>query len=130
MNIICFAFGILLKSVCDFENCPESFQIFDFNFLGLPDGTVCVIRTQEEIAKNPDRITLDRRALTTLPKLDDIPNLRLLSLQHNLLNSLEGFKQHNFTFIVFLDLYDNQLDRISCLDMLLNLRILLMGKNR
>lgn len=108
----------------------QLFLTFDFDLLGLPDGTVCVIRTKEEIAKNPDRITLDRRGLTTLPKLDDIPNLRLLSLQHNLLNSLEGFKQHNFTFIVFLDLYDNQLEKINCLDMLLNLRILLMGKNR
>lgn len=97
---------------------------------GLPDGTVRVVRTKEEAAQNPDRITLDKRGLTTLPKLDAVPNLRLLSLQHNLLNSLEGFKQQDFPFLVFLDIYDNQLEQINCLEKLPNLRILLLGKNR
>lgn len=45
-------------------------------------------RTFREKEKLPDRINLDRRGLTTLPIIDNEPNLRLLSLQHNLINSL------------------------------------------
>lgn len=44
-------------------------------------------RTQKEKERHPDRINLDRRGLTTLPIIENEPNLRLLSLQHNLINS-------------------------------------------
>lgn len=44
-------------------------------------------RTHKEKEKHPDRINLDRRGLTTLPIIENEPNLRLLSLQHNLINS-------------------------------------------
>lgn len=44
-------------------------------------------RTLRDKEKTPDRINLDRRGLTTLPIIDNEPNLRLLSLQHNLINS-------------------------------------------
>lgn len=44
-------------------------------------------RSAKEKEKLPDRINLDRRGLTALPIIDDEPNLRLLSLQHNLINS-------------------------------------------
>ncbi|KAB0803978.1 hypothetical protein PPYR_00948 [Photinus pyralis] len=96
----------------------------------LPDGTIHIFRTSQEKEKNPDRISLDRRGLTVLPVLDDEVNLRLLSLQHNLLNSLDGFRHQRFNFLVFLDVYDNQLEKIHCLDGLESLRVLLMGKNR
>lgn len=96
----------------------------------LPGGAVCVVRTQSEKEKNPDRISLDRRGLTVLPVIQGESKLRLLSLQHNLISGLESFKRQNFPFLVFLDVYDNQLERISCLDVLLNLRVLLLGKNR
>lgn len=95
-----------------------------------PDGSVHILRTSQEKEKNPDRLCLDRRGLTVLPILEEEVNLRLLSLQHNLVNSLEGFKHQGFPFLVFLDIYDNQLERIHCLDRLENLRVLLMGKNR
>lgn len=84
----------------------------------------------KEKEKNPDRISLDRRGLTVLPIIQGEPRLRLLSLQHNLINNLENLKEQDFPFLVFLDIYDNQLERISCLDVLQNLRVLLLGKNR
>lgn len=97
----------------------------------LPDGCVAVVRSQAEKEKNPDRISLDRRGLTVLPVIQGESNrLRLLSLQHNLISSLETLKRQQFPFLVFLDVYDNQLERISCLEVLLNLRVLLLGKNR
>lgn len=95
-----------------------------------PNGLVRVARTRAERDRNPDRISLDRRGLTQLPMLDDEPRLRLLSLQHNLLSNLEGFKAQKFPFLVFLDLYDNQLEKVDGLDGLGNLRVLLIGKNR
>lgn len=96
----------------------------------LPDGSVLVVRSQAEKEKNPDRINLDRRGLTVLPVIQGESRLRLLSLQHNLISSLQTLKKQNFPFLVFLDVYDNQLERICCLDVLLNLRVLLLGKNR
>lgn len=96
----------------------------------LSDGSVFVVRSQAEKEKNPDRISLDRRGLTVLPIIQGESRLRLLSLQHNLINNLESLKRQKFPFLVFLDVYDNQLERISCLDVLLNLRVLLLGKNR
>lgn len=95
-----------------------------------PDGTVHVTRTQKEKEKNADRISLDRRGLTTLPIINGEPKLRLLSLQHNLINTLEGFRTQEFSCLVFLDIYDNQLENIYCLDALENIRVLLIGKNR
>lgn len=94
------------------------------------DGAIQVLRTQKEKEKNPDRISLDRRGLTVLPVIQGEPRLRLLSFQHNLINNLESLKEQDFPFLVFLDIYDNQLERISCLDFLHNLRVLLLGKNR
>lgn len=94
------------------------------------DGAIQVLRTQKEKEKNQDRISLDRRGLTVLPVIQGEPKLRLLSLQHNLINNLESLKGQDFPFLVFLDIYDNQLERISCLDLLQNLRVLLLGKNR
>lgn len=96
----------------------------------LPDGTVVVIRSQAEKEKNPDRLSLDRKGLTVLPVIQGESRLRLLSLQHNLISSLETLKKQSFPFLVFLDVYDNQLEKICYLDVLLNLRVLLLGKNR
>lgn len=43
-------------------------------------------RTKKDKEKFPDRINLDRKGLTAIPLIDDEPQLRLLSLQHNLIN--------------------------------------------
>nr|XP_022920797.1 leucine-rich repeat-containing protein 49 [Onthophagus taurus] len=93
-------------------------------------STFKVSRDQKEKEKHPDRVCLDRRGLTVIPILENEPKLRLFSLQHNLINTLEGFKEQMFQFLVFLDIYDNQLEKIGFLENLENLRVLLLGKNR
>lgn len=70
----------------------------------------------------------DRRGLSTVPALSGEERVRLLSLQHNLICRLEGFPA--LPRLVFLDLYDNQVERLSGLGALTNLRVLLLGKNR
>lgn len=95
-----------------------------------PDGSVHISRTQRAKEKNPGRICLDRRGLSTVPIVDGESQLRLLSLQHNLVSKLDGLQEQGFNYLVFLDVYDNQLEKISSLDSLENLRVLLMGKNR
>lgn len=52
-----------------------------------PSGFWRIQRTAMEKSKLPDRINLDRRGLTAMPIIEDEPQLRLLSLQHNLINS-------------------------------------------
>lgn len=68
--------------------------------------------------------------MSVLPVIDAEPRLRLLSMQHNLLTKLDGLHVQNFVHLVFLDIYDNQLERISSMESLVSLRVLLMGKNR
>ncbi|KOC59778.1 Leucine-rich repeat-containing protein 49 [Habropoda laboriosa] len=92
--------------------------------------TIVATRTAAEREKNPDRICLDRRGLTTFPNIIGEPRLRLLSLQHNLLTKIENCNFSQLTKLVFLDLYDNQIERICNLEVLENLRVLLIGKNR
>nr|CAI5867842.1 unnamed protein product [Callosobruchus analis] len=95
-----------------------------------PDGSLHVSRLQEEKEMHPDRMSLDRKGLTMIPIIDGEPRLRLLSLQHNLINSLEMLSKQLFPSLVFLDIYDNQLEQMQSLEKLENLRVLLMGKNR
>ncbi|XP_043792684.1 leucine-rich repeat-containing protein 49 [Apis laboriosa] len=92
--------------------------------------TVMATRTASEKEKNPDRICLDRRGLTSFPKIIGESRLRLLSLQHNLLTKIENCNFLQLTKLVFLDLYDNQIERICNFEILENLRVLLIGKNR
>ncbi|KAG6800879.1 leucine-rich repeat-containing protein 49 [Apis mellifera caucasica] len=92
--------------------------------------TVMATRTASEKEKNPDRICLDRRGLTSFPNIIGEPRLRLLSLQHNLLTKIENCNFLQLTKLVFLDLYDNQIERICNFEILENLRVLLIGKNR
>lgn len=99
------------------------------------DGkSLYVCRGDKEKEKNPDRINLDRRGLIEVPIFDDDDKnrLRLLSLQHNMLTNLNGFDCQSFRTLVFLDIYDNQLDKINDNDLssMENLRVLLLGKNR
>lgn len=98
--------------------------------LHIKSNGIHISRVQKEKEKYPDRINLDRRGLNIFPRLENESKLRLLSLQHNLINNLEGLKNQTFPYLVFLDMYDNQLEKITCLDNLINLRVLLLGKNR
>lgn len=116
------------NSTCiNIENDSEDTPVSLHNF---PDGTVHVTRTQKAKEKNPGRICLDRRGLSLIPIVEGEPQLRLLSLQHNLISKLDGIQEQKFMFLVFLDVYDNQLEKINSLSNLENLRVLLMGKNR
>ncbi|XP_054279143.1 uncharacterized protein LOC128997528 [Macrosteles quadrilineatus] len=94
-------------------------------------GGVCGLTGEVDIKdNNKDRITLDRRGLTSLPVLAADAQVKLLSLQHNLITRLDNISTIGLSKLVFLDVYDNQLDRIAGLDSLPTLRVLLMGKNR
>jgi leucine-rich repeat-containing protein 49 len=53
----------------------------------VENGVHKVRRSAKEKDKQPDRINLDRRGLCAIPVIDNEPNLRLLSLQHNLINT-------------------------------------------
>lgn len=64
----------------------------------LENGIYKIRRTTKEKEKQPDRINLDRRGLSTIPLIETEPNLRLLSLQHNLINTfhIPEFETTNF----------------------------------
>lgn len=94
------------------------------------DGLLHVSRIQEEKEAHPDRMCLDRRGLSAIPVIEAEPKLRLLSLQHNLISNLDTLRVQQFPSLVFLDIYDNQLEKMQNFDHLENLRVLLMGKNR
>ncbi|XP_075981764.1 uncharacterized protein LOC142980281 [Anticarsia gemmatalis] len=100
------------------------------NLQAVGEGKVQLSRTPQEKDRLPDRISLDRRGLSSIPHIVGEPGLRLLSLQHNLINSLTGLSPLDLGKLVFLDVYDNQIDKISSLERLFSLRVLLMGKNR
>lgn len=51
-----------------------------------PNGICRITRLAKEQEKLPDRINYDRRGLTAIPIFENESNLRLLSLQHNLIN--------------------------------------------
>ncbi|KAK9872354.1 hypothetical protein WA026_017812 [Henosepilachna vigintioctopunctata] len=109
----------------------ESQFLYDsVSFQTNHDGSIIVTRTQKQKEKDIDRISLDRRGLTHIPIIEGEARLRLLSLQHNLISNLDHLKSQSFSYLVFLDLYDNQLEKICGLESVENLRVLLMGKNR
>lgn len=62
-------------------------QTNDTSSVIVENGIHKIRRTTREKEKQPDRINLDRRGLCTIPVIDSEPNLRLLSLQHNLINT-------------------------------------------
>ncbi|CAH2042125.1 unnamed protein product, partial [Iphiclides podalirius] len=100
------------------------------NLEAVGEGKVQLSRTTQEKDRLPDRISLDRRGLSSIPNIVGEPSLRLLSLQHNLISSLSGLSPLELGKLVFLDVYDNQIDKITSLEKLFSLRVLLMGKNR
>jgi leucine-rich repeat-containing protein 49 len=59
------------------------------------NGIQKVRRTPKEKDKQPDRINLDRRGLCQIPIIDNEPGLRLLSLQHNLINTFHVPENNN-----------------------------------
>lgn len=53
----------------------------------VQNGVTTIKRSDKDREKHPDRVNLDRKGLSSIPIIDDEPNLRLLSLQHNLINA-------------------------------------------
>ncbi|EEB15486.1 conserved hypothetical protein [Pediculus humanus corporis] len=95
-----------------------------------PEGFIQATRSQRDRDKNPDRISLDRRGLTHLPNFVSEKNIKMLSLQHNLISRIDGLSNLGFNKLVFLDLYNNQVENFLGIESLENLKILLFGKNR
>ncbi|PVD20176.1 hypothetical protein C0Q70_20671 [Pomacea canaliculata] len=91
-------------------------------------GVPVVYRTPEERATNPDRLNLDRRKLTVCPMLEGEDQLRLLNYQHNSITRIQHLSA--LRRLIFLDLYDNQIEQITGLTSLRSLRVLMLGKNR
>ncbi|XP_038047653.1 leucine-rich repeat-containing protein 49-like [Patiria miniata] len=91
-------------------------------------GVPVIYRSQEERSANPDRLNLDRRRLTVCPILEGEEHLRLLNFQHNSIRKIEHLT--SLRRLIFLDLYDNQLEDITGLGALKSLRVLMLGKNR
>ncbi|XP_065333141.1 leucine-rich repeat-containing protein 49 isoform X2 [Cloeon dipterum] len=87
-----------------------------------------VQRSEKDKERNPDRLSLDRMGLATIPALTGEEGVRLLSLQHNLITRLEGLS--TLPRLVFLDLYDNQIEKLMGMKELSNIKVLLLGKNR
>ncbi|CAH0724249.1 unnamed protein product, partial [Brenthis ino] len=110
--------------------CKEDVKEDAINLQAVGEGKVQLSRTPQEKDRLPDRISLDRRGLSSIPHIVGEPGLRLLSLQHNLINTLSGLCPLDLSKLVFLDVYDNQIDKISSLERVFSLRVLLMGKNR
>ncbi|XP_050352580.1 leucine-rich repeat-containing protein 49 [Nymphalis io] len=110
--------------------CKEDIKDEIISLQAIGEGKVQLSRTPQEKDRLPDRISLDRRGLSSIPHIVGEPGLRLLSLQHNLINTLSGLSPLDLSKLVFLDVYDNQIDKISSLERLFSLRVLLVGKNR
>ena len=87
-----------------------------------------VCRTREERAASPERLNLDGQRLTVCPVLQGEQRLRLLNYQSNLLLRISNVA--NLPNLIFLDLYNNQIQAISGLELLPGLRVLMLGKNR
>ncbi|XP_037689456.1 leucine-rich repeat-containing protein 49 isoform X1 [Choloepus didactylus] len=85
-------------------------------------------RSSEEKILYSDRLTLERQKLTICPVIDGEEHLRLLNFQHNFITRIQNIS--NLQRLIFLDLYDNQIEEISGLSTLRSLRVLLLGKNR
>lgn len=62
------------------------------------------------------------------PVLEGEDSVRLLNFQHNFIKKMENLSQ--LKRLIFLDFYDNHLEKISGLSALTSLRVLMLGKNR
>ncbi|XP_048185610.1 leucine-rich repeat-containing protein 49 isoform X2 [Perognathus longimembris pacificus] len=93
----------------------------------MPSFPILQRSTEEKILYS-DRLTLERQKLTVCPIIDGEEHLRLLNFQHNFITRIQNIS--NLHRLIFLDLYDNQIEEISGLSTLRSLRVLLLGKNR
>ncbi|OCT86997.1 hypothetical protein XELAEV_18020687mg, partial [Xenopus laevis] len=107
------------------NNCENTHPSKDnLNFLRqlsrLEPGIDVVRRTVEEKAASPDKLPC--------PIIEGEEQPRLLYFQHNFITRIR--KLSSLHHLIFLDLYDNQIDEISGLSSLRALCVLMLGKNR
>ena len=95
------------------------------NFPGA--GANVAIRSLRSKESTPERMNLDRRALTSCCILKGEEQLRLLNYQHNSIAKIQHL--NNLNNLVFLDMYNNSLTEISGLEHLPNIRVLMLGRN-
>uniref|UniRef100_A0A1A9WLE7 Dynein axonemal assembly factor 1 homolog n=1 Tax=Glossina brevipalpis TaxID=37001 RepID=A0A1A9WLE7_9MUSC len=68
-------------------NSPQRSSVNGAMVTQQANGICRIARHTREQEKLPDRINYDKRGLTTIPIFENEPNLRLLSLQHNLIST-------------------------------------------
>jgi len=85
-----------------------------------------VYRAAAAKEKSPERIDLNNRELKCMPILESESRLRVLNLQSNIIARMRNL---SLRYLVFLDLYNNQIEEISGLEGLPMLRVLMLGKN-
>ncbi|XP_053320280.1 leucine-rich repeat-containing protein 49 [Spea bombifrons] len=112
------------------DEAPQSKDNFHYikNLSKPEQGCPVVRRSSEEKAANPDKLNLERRRLEVCPVMEGEEQLRLLYLQHNFISKIQNLS--SLQRLIFLDLYDNQIEEISGLSALRSLRVLMLGKNR
>uniref|UniRef100_A0A1B0FMF6 Dynein axonemal assembly factor 1 homolog n=1 Tax=Glossina morsitans morsitans TaxID=37546 RepID=A0A1B0FMF6_GLOMM len=76
-------------------NSPQRNSVNGATVTQQANGICRIARHSRELEKLPDRINYDKRGLTTIPIFENEPNLRLLSLQHNLISTFHIPKEEN-----------------------------------
>ncbi|KNC48652.1 uncharacterized protein AMSG_00429 [Thecamonas trahens ATCC 50062] len=85
-------------------------------------------RDEQARAAEPDKLSLARTGLTTLPVLEGESRLRLLNAQNNALTTLAHLDA--VPALIFLDVYNNALTSLAGLGPVRSLRVLMAGKNK
>jgi leucine-rich repeat-containing protein 49 len=98
-------------------------------FAELPQipGVWVYYRKQSEKNERHEKLILDNKDLNHLPLLEGEEKLKLLSLKHNKIKSIENLV--SLPNIIYLDLYDNQINEIENLSTATTLRVLMIAKN-
>ena len=90
-------------------------------------GATIAFRTEESREEEPDKLSLEKRGLTTVPILEGEGRLRLLGLGGNRIRVLDRLAA--VPSLIFLDVYNNDLQGLDGLDPVPLLRVLMAGKN-
>ena len=92
-----------------------------------PEPTT-VRRLKEQKAHSTERLNMDNQQLAACPRLLDEEKLRLLNYQSNQIRTIQNLD--GLPNLIFLDLYNNRIERVAGLEKVQGLRVLMLGKNR
>ncbi|CAK73904.1 unnamed protein product (macronuclear) [Paramecium tetraurelia] len=93
----------------------------------IPGIWVCYRRPMER-SNNLEKLSLDYLDLTHMPLLEGEEKLKILTYQHNRIQSIQNLV--SLPNLLYLDLYDNQLKEIDELKQVQKLKVLLLPKNQ